>query len=526
MSREKWIANGILWFTYTLIVIVVLNINVLSLNAVTREYSAVLFNRLFGPSYADPVASGTCPDRVEPGVPCGAAVITLRQETLKTLGTSWPMKFFHHATILEQIRKHDPRAVVVDILFMDEQADRDPEWLTDQIAAYRQADIPIYFAAAGDASLIPALEEELGEGTGADKVLVNMRAGELGGRRAKLAHDYFLTYRAKVPGPNGPAPSAAFEIHNRLVAKPRRLPEIDMAGRADLNLIWGAYPHDLNRMWLRCTQPLGPLTRAKELLVDPAALVQPCPSIPSAPAQALVSKLHPNAFWNDPQRERLIEDRVVFYGSGLVGVSDVIASPTNGKLPGVYTHAMALNNLLSFGSDYKRDRVNLLGGLITLTPQRFEAMLAALLAALTVWGYRPGNAWLNACMQDRRPAQNGERDRANTDDSGTRANERGQEASKSSTTDRDDGHGPAHTRPKTQFLRWAWYVCFVVVSAVLLIGGAWVSYDQLNLYPINWIQLLGLYSVLGMLAKYGAIDQVVHAVVQKLCRYRPDPGTR
>jgi hypothetical protein len=352
-----------------------------------------------------------------------------------------------------------------------------------------------------------------------------MGAGELGGRRAKLAHEYFMSYRAKVPGPNGPAPSAAFEVHNRLVSESRRLPEIGMAGRADLNLIWGARPHDLNKQWLRCEDTHGALARAGQLFTDPAALVQPCPSIPSAPAHALVSKLRPNAVWNDDNRERLIEDRVVFYGTGLLGVSDLVASPTNGPLPGVYTHAMALNNLLSFGDDYKRDRVTLLSGWIALTPPRFEALLAALLAALTVWVYRAGNARLTGRLPERSQARPAERDPAPGEPGASPAVERGTSL-RGDTPDRDDGSLPSRTVLGTILWRWAWSGCFVVLSAILLVAGAWFSYDQLNLYPINWIQLLGMYSLLGALANYRAIDQFGTVIARSLRRhaagFRPD----
>ena len=51
----------------------------------------------------------------------------------------------------------------------------------------------------------------------------------------------------------------------------------------------------------------------------------------------------------------LLEDKVVMVGTALSGSADRVLSPLHGRIPGVYLHAMALDNLLNFGPDYQRD---------------------------------------------------------------------------------------------------------------------------------------------------------------------------
>jgi hypothetical protein len=46
--------------------------------------------------------------------------------------------------------------------------------------------------------------------------------------------------------------------------------------------------------------------------------------------------------------------KIIFYGAQLLGMEDSLYNYTHGKVAGVYLHAMALDNLLTFGSEYIR----------------------------------------------------------------------------------------------------------------------------------------------------------------------------
>lgn len=50
--------------------------------------------------------------------------------------------------------------------------------------------------------------------------------------------------------------------------------------------------------------------------------------------------------------QKMIQDRIVLIGTQIEGVQDYVQSPVNGRVPGVYLIAMALDNYLEYGSDY------------------------------------------------------------------------------------------------------------------------------------------------------------------------------
>ena len=49
-----------------------------------------------------------------------------------------------------------------------------------------------------------------------------------------------------------------------------------------------------------------------------------------------------------------LERRTLFYGAAVQLTGDRVISPVYEELPGVYLHAMAYDNLRTFGHDYKR----------------------------------------------------------------------------------------------------------------------------------------------------------------------------
>lgn len=48
----------------------------------------------------------------------------------------------------------------------------------------------------------------------------------------------------------------------------------------------------------------------------------------------------------------VLKGKIVLIGSGLSAMHDLVLTPVHGQLPGVYLHAMALDNLMTYGRDY------------------------------------------------------------------------------------------------------------------------------------------------------------------------------
>lgn len=79
-----------------------------------------------------------------------------------------------------------------------------------------------------------------------------------------------------------------------------------------------------------------------------------CPPVDTVHASFLID---PNSHRYKKALESLFKDRIVLIGASVSGSEDLTLTPTHAFQPGVYRHAMALDNLLTYGKDYKRDVV-------------------------------------------------------------------------------------------------------------------------------------------------------------------------
>jgi len=74
----------------------------------------------------------------------------------------------------------------------------------------------------------------------------------------------------------------------------------------------------------------------------------PCPQIQGLSALELVK---PGAT-TSPILKKLVKNKIIMIGYDLEALNDRVISPINGSLPGVYYHAVALENLMLFGNQY------------------------------------------------------------------------------------------------------------------------------------------------------------------------------
>jgi len=77
----------------------------------------------------------------------------------------------------------------------------------------------------------------------------------------------------------------------------------------------------------------------------------------------------------------LLKNKLVFYGVQLEGLHDTIISPAHGALPGVMFHAMALDNLMTYGNRYIKGQSNIVDALSYLA----WAMLVLTIAGMLLW---------------------------------------------------------------------------------------------------------------------------------------------
>jgi len=205
-----------------------------------------------------------------------------------------------------------------------------------------------------------------------------------------------LTYAAGEQRKTGFMPAVAFATASPLSG-------VEPADAVAMEIIWGNATEILNAKWMGCTR--AGLRDALALLKNPLALKKNCPYTRTLTVGHVVNS---NA---DRDVQEALQGHTVFYGAAFDFVGDRIDSPVYAELPGVYLHAMAHDNLVSFGRDYKRaerqayllDLAVLLctAALLVLLPRGrpWSAQFSARLQRLPAWLRRPV-AFFGTAAQD------------------------------------------------------------------------------------------------------------------------------
>jgi CHASE2 domain-containing sensor protein len=267
-------------------------------------------------------------------------VVLLRDQDLHGLAQPWPMPYGEHARILGEIRKAGPRAVLIDFLFVEHlRKDETLGQLADELRAYEAAKIPLFLAAPKEPTLTVLRELQ----DHAQLVPVPRYVDE----QIHNLYPFFACawrLRERPKDCDGWHRTAAAEIYLQVctIAKspmcgPRVL-VIDAAlEKEELALVWGRKAPD--RSTIGAT---GCASEASHALQDD------CPFTPTVP----VNRLMPRT--DAPPVAAAIRDRVVFYGARVEAASDLTRPPLQPPLASVYAHAMAFDNLLTYGEHYKR----------------------------------------------------------------------------------------------------------------------------------------------------------------------------
>ncbi|HWA90460.1 MAG TPA: CHASE2 domain-containing protein [Rhizomicrobium sp.] len=287
------------------------------------------------------------------------SVAVIDDDTLHTLQAPWPWKYGDHARALAALRAYQPKAVIVDFLFVDSRPDDTLPDLVEEIRRYRAAHIPLYFEGGinlpfGEAALRPELAA-----TGVP--ILDPGIPTNGG----VARQYNVTGRCfdVKPDADGACPSLALHVY-RDVYPEHPLVHVDGL----MELVWGTRTAPENLKWMHpkdadgnlqsCETESGLLRRWYLAFFDTNAIKSPCPYNAQIPVEALLEGA------DDADVTRLATDRVIFYGGALQGAQDRWYTPVNGLIPGVFVHAMALDNLITFKGRPYQNTVAIAGKVI------------------------------------------------------------------------------------------------------------------------------------------------------------------
>lgn len=287
-------------------------------------------------------------------------VLLFREENLKDLGSQYPVPYQLHADILEALASYGPKAVFVDFAFVDQRDDRSLEQLSTVLCQLRDAGSEVFLATplAGDGQpqgLAPLLRC-------ARPVMPEMDE--------KTAESGVLTYFHGRQTPAGFVPSAAFAMAG---TSSGMIPE----QAEKLEIIWGKGVDPFNQRWMECREKLGAELLAGILSDNPLSARLNCPYHRTITVNHLLNSI------GDGDIESALRGKTVLYGAGFRFTGDTVESPVYGEMPGVYLHAMAFDNLLSFRQDYKRSDRN---GLLVKSID-----LAVLLAAAALLVFFPAH---------------------------------------------------------------------------------------------------------------------------------------
>ena len=282
-------------------------------------------------------------------------VVNLDKTSLEHFHANWPLSYGQHARVLNKILSYHPTAVFVDIQFGVTRDDPSLSSLQQSLCAYAQAGVPIFLATGSvlnEWRLRPGIED-LRDQSGQPcfkKVTVNYAPDGID----QTAWSYPLKI-ADTPN----LKSAALEM-----AQAIRGVEIKVdAGETEMGMTWAASANQTGPDWDDQDQT----SETRHYCRPPAARdLMPwngflsnlgwqvhdfrvaCPLHENIEAYRLTA---PKSDLQEQNLREQIAGRAVFYGASFEP-NDFIVSPLQGRIPGIYLHAMATDNLLRFGNNW------------------------------------------------------------------------------------------------------------------------------------------------------------------------------
>ena len=293
-------------------------------------------------------------------------VVLFREENLRQFKEPYPVSYDRHAEVLEALSTYEPRAVFVDFAFIDPRPPKEVKRLCEAICSLATPRTAVYLATLPGVEIPGRLDQTkrktCEDPTGATAVRGQPQAG-----RAVLIDPEpvlltcaipvtaqmesvegisgVLTYRDSGSTSLGILPSPAFAM---LPDKLKSIP------RAPMEIIWGNGVARLNEWWMERCGPKEWRARLEELVHafrhQPLERKRTCPYTPS------ISVAHLLGSSGDKHIAEAISGKTIFYGAGFQMAGDQVVSPVYHDLPAVFLHAMAYDNLLTYGEDYKRAR--------------------------------------------------------------------------------------------------------------------------------------------------------------------------
>lgn len=290
------------------------------------------------------------------------AVMELNDKYLELVGETWPPSYLSYAAMLDDVAQYRPASIFLDIALVHARSEEGLQRLIDSLCTLYEQGTRVYLAALENQAGQLYLRAEL-QTPQAQRCYRQVGIRYDPDPSTKLAMTYPLrgngeartiAHSEKVKAERMRIRSAALAIAEDFDTD-QILQRLQSDTPSTMALTWSLEQHAPGEWerWLGCNaQPAWwkemiprSLRGFLAMNVEPA-----CPSHRHVP---LVLVADPQTDATRAWLQRNIQQKHVLIGASVAGISDTVQSPIHGDIPGVYLHAMALDNLLHFGADYK-----------------------------------------------------------------------------------------------------------------------------------------------------------------------------
>lgn len=317
-------------------------------------------------------------------------VVMYDQQFLQHTDSAWPIGYQDHADWLLRLAGEPnarPKAIMLDITFGQNRKDPGLPALRQALCTLQnEFKVPVFLAAlpspeTGKLAVRKGLGPDPASGKAPCYTLVGVdyAPDTLDG----LAWDYRLTRHHDGMGwKDGPADAQASApqpaYRSAAMTMAQDVARLDLGPEtAPLALVWGLKSAPQRE------RP-DSLAYCKPGAYDPARYIPGVlrqfmqgPSSPICPYHNTLSMAQLGELPEEALAP-LLAGRYVFVGANVPGYNDFANSPVHGLIPGVHLHAMALDNLLTYGGNYKQST--------GWEPEHFpNLLLPAFLAVLAVF---------------------------------------------------------------------------------------------------------------------------------------------
>lgn len=280
-------------------------------------------------------------------------ILAIDDLDLEHLGLSWPVPMDYYQRLIDILVRFKPKAVFIDILFLDDRPKDLVARFKQAACAARDAGVPVYIASLDQQQRASRTLKQLAEPDASGVPCFKFVAPNLlDDRFDHSTWEYPLESRL---------PSAALAL-----ACDTQPDACAQPGSESMALLWPSNGHPLNPALLLRENEDGVLEHS---CVNELAWFDIAPILPrfardwlrgahQQPICPYNLQLSIRAFsgvgFSERERAEAIGGKIIMLGTAFQSSGDRVASPLGQDLIGVHAHAIALDNLISLKGQYRR----------------------------------------------------------------------------------------------------------------------------------------------------------------------------